>query len=163
MAQFSEAEIELSVYGADKLARLAAKLKAEGERDLRLRMMKALRESGSDVKGKVQQAALALPAEKYETGLRQEMAANIAIRTRTTGDTAGVRVSLQASKLGDKRRLPRLMNKGKWSHPVYGNRERWVRQTIRPGFWSGTISIFAPQVRRKMIAVLDETARQLGE
>jgi hypothetical protein len=162
MPRLSQGEIELSVYGADKLARLAAKLKALGEGELRKRMLAELRKAGRELRDAEREAALGLPAGKYETGLRQAIAAAMVVRTRTAGSSAGVRVMVDRNKLpADKRRLPILMNRGTWRHPVYGDREVWVSQRSQPGWWDEPGQRLNPVLRQRMINVLDRVAAEI--
>lgn len=161
MPRYSAAEIELQVYGAEKLVRLAAKLKEIGEVGLRRRMLAELRKAGNELRDAERSAVLALPAAKYQTGLREQIAAATVVRTRATGRAAGVRVMVNAARLGGKRRLPVLMNRGAWRHPVYGNREAWVNQSSQRGWWEEPGARLNPVLRQRMLAVLEQVAAEL--
>jgi hypothetical protein len=154
--------LDVAVYGADQLARLAARLKEAGDLALRRRMMAALRKSGEEIRDAEKAAALALPGEKYQTGLRERIAAATVVRTRASAGRAGVRVMVNRSALpASKERLPLLMNKGAWRHPVFGNRENWAAQTSERGWWNRTIGQHIDSAQRRMLEVLRETERQI--
>lgn len=163
MPTYSE-RLDLAVYGADQLTRLAARLKEAGDLTLRRRMMAALRKSGEEIRDAEKAAARALPATKYETGLREAIAAATTVRTRATAGRAGagVRVMVNRAQLPPgKERLPILMNKGGWRHPVFGNRENWAAQTSERGWWSTTAAAHVDSTQRRMLEVLRETERQI--
>lgn len=161
MATWQE-RLELSVYGAAQLEQLARRLREAGDVTLRRRMMAALRKSGADIADAERAAARDLPAVKYETGLRVAIADAVTVRTRTSANRAGVRVLVNRSKLPEKkRRLPVLMNKGAWRHPVFGNRENWVNQTSDGGWWLRTAEAHVDEAQRRMLDVLRETAAQI--
>lgn len=49
----------------------------------------------------------------------------------------------------EQRALPRLMNRGRWRHPVFGNRDVWVEQ--RPGnrgWFTDTLNAKRPAIRK---------------
>jgi hypothetical protein len=49
---------------------------------------------------------------------------------------SGVRIRMRAGKMpGDQKRLPKNMNRGRWRHPVFGNKEVWVSQQTDPPGW----------------------------
>ena len=154
--------LDLAVYGADQLARLAARLKEAGDLTLRRRMMAALRKSADEIKDAEKEAAGSLPAHKYEVGLREAIAGAVVTRTRASAGRAGVRVMVNRSALPEgKGRLPVLMNRGAWRHPVFGNRDAWVGQTSERGWWNRTAMAHEDSARRRMLEVLRETERQI--
>jgi len=63
--------------------------------------------------------------------------------------------------MGDKARLPRLMNRGSWRHPVFGNREVWVAQSSRFMWFDRPLLLAGPLVRREIKKVLDDIERRL--
>lgn len=94
------------------------------------------------------------------SGLRDGVARSIRIVAKSSGfaGQAGVRISTSGQGLPpDQRTLPRRMNKGSWSHPVYGNRNAWVKQTVSPpGWWSSTARRSGPAAREGVKAAVRE-------
>ena len=53
-------------------------------------------------------------------------------------------------------------NRGKFRHPVWGNREVWVDQTTVPGWFTKTIRRNADEpLRRAVLRAVDDTLRNL--
>lgn len=90
--------------------------------------------------------------------LRAAIAKGIQIDQRTTGRRAGVTVRTRNSLLpADQKALPRLLNRGKWRHPVFGNRDVWVeQQSPVKGWWNDTMAAHRPKVEA---AVREEFGR----
>lgn len=156
-----DGSVDVKVEGAQKLAALAARLKAADRPEISRLMKRRLRDAAGIVQRAEAEAARALPAHKYDVGLRAAIADSIVVRTRSTGARAGVRVKTNSPALGSKARLPRLMNRGHWRHPVFGNRRNWADQTSRAGWWDTTADAHASRVRREMKKVLDDIAAEL--
>lgn len=79
-------------------------------------------------------------------GLRASAASALKIEYRERPSARsrwiGVKVRMSSKALpADQARLPKHMNYGRWRHPVYGNGDKWVTQTVGPvGWFDGTIS-----------------------
>lgn len=97
------------------------------------------------------------------SGLR----ATVARATRTTVSTgsrsSSVRIrAAQAQMPPSQRKLPRLMNRGRWRHPVFAG-DRWVDQKVnRDGWFDRPAKKHAPKVRYAAVAVVARTVRELG-
>lgn len=89
-------------------------------------------------------------------GLRQAVANSVKIEARLGGDRPEVKIRMAASAMPpDQRKLARHMNTGQWRHPVMGNMDAWVTQTVSPkGWWTDTLNKGGPQAREAMIRVL---------
>ncbi|HEV2778544.1 MAG TPA: hypothetical protein VGX25_04015 [Actinophytocola sp.] len=75
-------------------------------------------------------------AAHRRSGLRAAVARTVQTQVRTAGSTASVRIRSNSALMpADQRKLPRHMNKGRWRHPVFGNVEVWVTQTVSPDEW----------------------------
>jgi hypothetical protein len=78
----------------------------------------------------------------------------------TRGGETSLRIGVPKKPLGTRGRLPQLMNRGVWRHPVYGS-DRWVDQRSRPGWFDNVMRTEAPQVGRSIEAVLDEFEKRV--
>lgn len=172
MPRSYEERLILSVMGSRQLEDLALRLKQAGNLTLRRRMLAALRKSGQQMADAEKAAARALPAEKYEVGLREQIADAVTVRSQTSAGRARVRVMVNRSKLPEgKGHLPVLMNRGAWRHPVfadpdavhvkYGDQWRWVEQTSEAGWWTTTADAESDNAQDQMLKVLRETAAQI--
>lgn len=79
-------------------------------------------------------------------GLRASAASALKIEYRERPSARsrwiGVKVRMSSKALpSDQARLPKHMNYGRWRHPVFGNKDAWVTQTVGPvGWFDGTFS-----------------------
>ena len=58
------------------------------------------------------------------------------------------------------------MDKGGWRHPVMGDRDIWVFQTVTPsGWWSNTVRDYGPEVivhvQKEINAAMDQLAASI--
>jgi hypothetical protein len=152
----AKAAVDLTVTGADKLAKLAAALKEAGHEDLRKELGKAMGRAARPLKAAARAgAAQGLP---YRGGLAERVATSrFTSRTRTTGRNVGVRI-VGASDMDLK-----AMNRGRLKHPVHGNRRVWVTQQIPPGWFTNSQLIEVPAVRAELVKAIDAVARKLKE
>lgn len=76
---------------------------------------------------------------------------------RMSGRNPGV--SIRAARKGHDYRA---IDRGRLRHPVFGNRQVWVTQLIKPGFFTERMKKEAKsmQVRREIITVVDDVARK---
>lgn len=122
---------------------------------IRKRMMKGLRAGVKPATAAAKAAALALPsAGRKHSGLRVLMSRSISTQIRT-GKDAGIRVRVSRAKMGDRASLAKVTNQGSWRHPVFGNRDVWVRQSTTPKWFDRSVSASAPAVRAEIKKVMD--------
>ena len=112
--------------------------------------------------GKRLLSAKAFAKAQARSGLRASVARGVRIETRTKGD-AGVRIRAASSAMPpDQRKLPRLMNKGKWRHPVYGG-SGWAEQTVSPeGWFDKTAEAAGPTVAAAVTKAVETSAKDLA-
>ena len=112
--------------------------------------------------GKRLLSAKAFAKAQARSGLRASVARGVRIETRTKGD-AGVRIRAASSAMPpDQRKLPRLMNKGKWRHPVYGG-SGWAEQTVSPeGWFDKTAEAAGPTVAAAVVKAIETSAKDLA-
>jgi len=96
--------------------------------------------------------------------LRAQIAAGVRLVNRRSGKDAGVLIRTSASKLpADQKALPRAMNRGRWRHPFFGNREFWIEQTVTPkGWFSDTAKKNHPQLSRAIESAVDDAVMDLA-
>ena len=132
------------VRGAQDLAKLSKRLKDAGRNDLRKELLRGVRESGASTVLEIQESALEhLPRRG---GLAEKVAAEKATMRASYG-AGGAKVSLR-------RKRGRGLNAGRLRHPVYGNRRVWVQQSVDPNWFDDPIRDAAPEIRRKILAVV---------
>jgi hypothetical protein len=147
---------------------LAVKLKAADPK-LRRALYKRLRDESRPTADAVRRSALAMPAGKYERGLRAEVAATITTSTSVTKTGARVTINSLGRRMPEgKQNLPVHMDRKRgWGHPVYADRKKprgrwtWVHQTARPGWFEDPVIDRAPQLRNACQKAVDDIAREL--
>lgn len=149
-----DASIDAADFGA-----LARRLRQTGRSDLNRHMRARIRKAGRLIMDDQKSAVQSLPSGGAEhTGLYASTAAALQLQIRAKG----VRIRVNSAKMRpDQQRLPRLMNKGRWRHPVRGNRDVWVTQTVPPGWFDKPAQRRAVVVRREVIAAMTEAAREI--
>ena len=144
---------DFEVTGADDFLRLSKALKAAGRTELRKGLNKGLREAAKPLIKDVKAAALRdLPKRG---GLAKQVASSpIRAQVRTGTQTAGVRITGKGQGL-------RGTNRGKVRHPVFGHRDRFVEQDVKPGWFDKTLQQGAPRVRPFLEQAMQDVADRI--
>ena len=143
---------------------LAAKLHT-ADADLRRNLRREMRQAGKQIVPRVQRSILDMPAEKYrDRGLREEVAASVYASVSLTKTSVQVTIVASGRRMPEgKRSLPAHMDAAAgWSHPVFGHRDRWVRQHGKTGWFERPIAESAGDVRQACADAIDETLKRLG-
>ncbi|MEV5538476.1 hypothetical protein AB0L13_16595 [Saccharopolyspora shandongensis] len=98
-------------------------------------------------------------------GLRATIARAVRLQMSTGARSASVRIRTQTRFLPeDQRKLPKYMDDGRWRHPVFGNRDRWVTQTARPlGWFDRAMRRHGPKVRDGARKAIDDIISKLAK
>lgn len=148
--------INITVTGAHRLEGLAKRLKEAGDRGLKLELTRSLRLAARPLTEAARQGALDTLPHKH--GLASEVAGGrFAVQIRTSGKTVGVRF------VANSHHDVRAMNRGILRHPVWGHRDRWVTQRIRPHWFDVPVERAAQQVRPLLLEAMDRVAKQITE
>lgn len=85
------------------------------------------------------------------TGLRSSAARATKSMVTVGRNSAKAEIKVNASMMpANQRKLPMHMNTGQWRHPVMGNRENWVTQTVSPDRWfDRAMDRGGPKVRKE--------------
>jgi hypothetical protein len=97
------------------------------------------------------------------SGLRSTVARSVRTKVSTTARSSSVRIRAQQSLMPpSQRKLPRLMNKGNWRKPLFGNRRRWYEQTTPPAGWfDRPAEVHGPRIRERAVDVIDDINRKI--
>jgi hypothetical protein len=146
---------DIRVAGGEDFKKLARDLRAAGDRGkgLRKELYKRIDAATRPLRDEVKRAeAEQLP---HRGGLAKlATSRRISTSKRNTGRSAGIRLTQKNTPSWDRGRL---------RHPVFGNRNQWVSQDIKGGFWSDTLDSSESQeiVRQEILAAVDEISRRL--
>jgi hypothetical protein len=149
--------ITVRTVGEQKLARLAAAIKASGDKGLQRELRRSMSRSTAPYRRAAKAGALqVLP---HRGGLAEHVAATARITTRvtTSGPNIGVRVT-GASRDN----LRRMDEEGLVRHPVFGNRRNWALERVHPGWFTDPLILTANAVGSKAVEkAIDELAIKL--
>lgn len=148
---------DFTVTGGEQLVRLSRALRDAGRTELRKDLNAELREIGKPLVEKTRaEARRRLPKRGGMAAAVAKAPQRLAI---STGRDAGVRIIVGKTKSG-----ARAANSGFIRHPVFGNRDVWVDQKVRPGWFDdplkGSESEVVPALQRAMEKTVD---RIVGE
>lgn len=130
-------------------------------KDLRTNMRAVL----EPVRDQAREAVKAMPSHGHAgPNLRAAVARKTVVEVRLAGRFTGVRVlTRKTPNLRAFRSAPRHINAGKWRHPVYGNRNKWVTQKSGAKNWfDGTVRKHMPKYSRAVQAALDDVAKRIA-
>lgn len=145
--------MDISVQGADDLAKLGKRLKQLGDKGLRKELYRGLNRAAKPVKKAGRDAARRQLPQRGGLALKISKT-RMTSRTRAVGRNAGVRI-VAAGGLD-----MNALDRGRLKHPVWGHRDRWVLQDIRAHVLTNGFASAAPEARRQMLVVLDDVARR---
>lgn len=133
-------------------------LSSKGERSKKQTAIHA----ANTLKGKKEVSLKTFDKAVQTAGLRQSVANSIGRTIRYQGKDVGVRIRARASKMPPgMSRLPKKMNKGKWRHPVMGNRNVWAGQLVNPpGWFDQTNKRMFPKIQHQVELVVREFAEK---
>lgn len=129
----------------------AKRLNAEGKagRGLWKELNTAIRDSVEPMTDTVLRHLEHYLPDNYAKTLRRTLTVRVSRATR--GASAGLKL-VGVAKGRSRKRHVRVINDGVLRHPVYGNTEVWVDQSVKPGFWSDPLNasrdIPAKEIRR---------------
>lgn len=146
--------VELTVQGGEKLGVLAARLKETGNTELRKELFRGIQRAAKPLRAAAANAAREnLPKRG---GLNEWVASSKFTISIRSGRNPAVRV--KGNKQGHDLAA---MDRGRLRHPLFGNRKLWFTQQIRAGWFSEAMQRESPGVRREVVNVIDDMAREL--
>lgn len=169
--------VDVRVQGAEKFRHVAAYLKGPATKELRKQLSKRLRTAVKpaveDVKAKVR----SLPVRSVggggsgqrrahrggrgkSHGLRSTIASGVRVQIRY-GDRPDLKIVIRPNLPGGQQKLPRYLNRASgWRHPVYGHRDRWVKQ-VGGEYFEQTILRHQQQIAGEIVGALDDAAQAI--
>jgi hypothetical protein len=145
--------VDIKTSGTEKLVRLAAAIKASGDKNLQRELRRALQRSAAPLKKSARQGALAILP--HRGGLDELIATRSRITSSliTSGRNPGLRIVGNAKRLDD----------GFVRHPRFGHRgpRDWFDERVTPGWFTKPLILDAPKVRENLDRAMDDVARQL--
>jgi hypothetical protein len=148
-----------AITGAADFAALSRRLKEAGETGLRRELYRKISEAARPLADEISSAEHLVPymPNRYAAVLASDLSVRV---SRRTGNDPGVSIRAKGRSKG--RKLQQLDN-GLITHPLWGNREHWFRQTaaMRAGFFTDPAEHAAPDMRKAILAAMSETSRKI--
>jgi hypothetical protein len=140
---------------------VSRRLKDLGDKGLGKQMGKALQDAAKELRPSIRtSAAQVLPkAGGYAALMSQSLRFRQTLQTTRT--TARVVFRVHADGRRERRDVPSI-NRGRLRKPLFGNRNHWYDQRVRPGFVDRPVDRLQPEIAQKMRAVVDYVADQIG-
>jgi hypothetical protein len=147
----------IEVRGADQLAKMAKRFRAQGRAGIVREMVKEVRNEVKPIQAAQRREVSGL--QHAPTEWKRYASKSARIRVTTGARSAGVRLTV-AGKSQEAKQARRL-NRGSWRHPLFGDRDSWFPQTVRPGWFDGPAKKGEPVVRARILQILDRYMRRL--
>jgi hypothetical protein len=144
----------IEIQGADQLAKLAKQLREAGAKDLQRELGKAINRALKPVKADIRQSAQETLPKRG--GLAAKVAkSKVTTRRRTSQKAAGVRVvATNTVSLYH-------LDKGQIRHRKGGDINAGKVQPTTPGWFTKPTEAAAPEVRKELVAAMDEVAKKI--
>jgi hypothetical protein len=151
-------------HGKD-LAQISRELRRMNDKEMLKRFRKELRVAASPLVPAVRASIAAIPSTRpYSSdGLRGQMSRATGLQVKTVGKQASVVIRVDGRKMPNHSRAVQSYMEGvksPWRHPVYGNREVWVRQEPNPYFYK-VMDRAGPRARLAVNRVLDQVSKDI--
>jgi len=156
-------DVDIHITGGEHLERIVKALLEVGDGGLARELKSELRKAARPMVPKVRAAIMQQIPSQHDGSLRRAMAAATRSQFRAAGTQAGITIKVDGSKMPDgKKALPSYMEgrKRPWKHPVYGNRNVWVRQADHQYFFK-TVEPMGADVKKNMDAIAQRIAKKL--
>lgn len=153
--------IDVRIAGQAELRKVAAHIRATGDKGLGREFARALERAVEPVKKAIIEEA----AETMPSGYEEVLTRSLKHRrtTRAGAREATVRLATHGEGKRERRDLPRL-NKGELRHPVFGRRRKpWTVTEIRPGFYDRAVEKAGPAAEAAILEVVDDYTQRIAK
>lgn len=144
--------MSVEIQGVEQFAALAKRLKDAGDKELSKEFSRAISAATRPlIRGLRQSARDTLPGDLGERVAKS----NIRTQRRVSSRTAGLRIVAKNAYVLAK------LDGGTVRHPVFGNREAWVNQRVKPGWWTTPTELAGKSVETDVLAAMRAIAKKL--
>jgi hypothetical protein len=168
--------LSADIKGADRLRHVAMLIREAADTTLRRELVAALKAAAEPTVSDLKSAARSVPISgdaypgrksRYNgpsvpKNLRTNIANTIAAKVNATSDGGAVRLRASASKMPPAQRklITYVDGKGRWRHPVMGNRRVWVSQHGKEWWWP-TARKNLETFRKELFSAIDKVADKI--
>lgn len=171
--------ITLRIKRAEDLAKVAALLR-EAPKKLRKELGVAFHDAGQEtlyaIRGNVLSMNIAgrkKPGAKRRfkevrpgTSLRQRIADAVKLDIKTGGDNPHVNYTVDSASMGGAQgggNIPfQIEDKGRWRHPIMGNRDAWAANTGEKGWFYDEAKVAREEFEKAIDEAIDRFVEELG-
>lgn len=140
----------------DDFYKLSKVLKDAGDKKMRARLHKSMKDAVKPVRPKARAEAINRLPEKG--GLNKDVAkSRITPQVKTARNSYGVRLVVGKNGSG-----ARSANRGKILHPTFGDREKWVEQDVPPGWFDDVCDAEKPAIKRDVSAAVKQVMNDIA-
>jgi hypothetical protein len=147
--------VKLEIRGAEDFARLAARLREVGDKDLRRKLYKGLNAAAKSAKAAIKPNVRAKLPQRG--GAAEFIASTLRVTQSNRGGGANPRVVIWSKSNHNIRAIDR----GQLRHPVYGRRNAWAVTQVEPDTFTEPIESRAPEMREEMVKVIRVVAAKV--
>lgn len=141
--------MQVAGEGLVALKRQIKALNSDLRKEINRELNRALREGASSLIPKVAEAA------------RRELPSSGGLAARVAAKRASVSLASGRVRIMVKGMDARSAERGRLRHPVYGNREVWVTQQIKPGWFTDEMRREAPKIRPRLVQAIETAAQRV--
>jgi len=141
---------------AGSLNAVAVRLRELGDEGLVRELQTAVGRAVDPLKDRIPAALRPHLPNRYADVLAGELKVRRSTSLGAAGGTAQVTVLAST----DRARKLAQSDAGVLVHPLFGDRERWFRQGVEPGWFTSPVEESAPDIREAIGQALDEVARK---
>lgn len=162
--------LDINIKGIAELRKLAAHIRATGDKGLGKEMARALEKAVEPVKTAIVESA----EETMPSGYAETLARSL--RHRRTTRAAARQASVRLATFGEgktERRDVVALNQGNLRHPVFGRSRRtrrggrksnpWAVTSIKSGFHDRGVRAGGPEAEKRLLVVLDDFAARIAK
>lgn len=147
------------------LAQISRELRKMDDKELLKRFRKELRVAAAPLVPAVRASIRATPSKRAYSadGLRGQMSRATTLQVKTVGKQASVVIRVDGRKMPNRSKAVQSYMEGvksPWRHPVYGNREVWVKQDPNPYFYK-VMAAAGPRARVAVNRVLNQVSKDI--
>ena len=150
--------VELSVQGAKVFGQVARALRQSGDKELRKELYAGINRAVKPLTQAVKGDTNRYLPRAYAVELSKSL--KVRARRRAGQNPSIYLIGTAKTHRGKQRDLASL-NRGRLRHPLYGDRNYWFDQSVKPDWWDDPLRRNVDEVRVEVARVLDDVGNKI--
>lgn len=146
--------MKIDIQVGTDIGLIAEQLKDFGRDDLRREFVKGVKDAVRPTQRQIKAGVGAYMPTGYTDDLKRDMTVTTSVRT-----TGNAKVTV-TGRSGQSRL--NALNKGRLRHPLFGNRDKWYSQRVRPGFFTDPLFRSVPDATRRVERAMQDALDRIG-